>query len=102
MVEIPVVIFGLMCVMSFACLFFCVLGLVIYGCEEIEKKEEKKKRNLVRPTHWCISWGGTVELGFADGTYLPRVAALILYPEYFDKNGEPILESLPMDKGEKE
>lgn len=49
-----------------------------------------------QPINWCLSWAGTVELGFADGTYLPRDAALILYPEYF-KDGEPISEMLPFD-----
>ena len=50
------------------------------------------------PTHWCMSWAGTVELGFDDGTYLPRKAALILYPQYFDNNGNPIFEMLPFDE----
>ena len=45
-----------------------------------------------------MGWGGTVELGFDDGKYLPRKAALILHPEYFDKNGEPILDMLPVGK----
>lgn len=52
-----------------------------------------------QPINWCLSWAGTVELGFADGKYLPRDAALILYPEYF-KDGEPILEMLPFDRPE--
>ena len=52
----------------------------------------------MKPTHWCMSWVGTVELGFDDGTYLPRKAALILYPQYFDAEGNPILEMLPFDE----
>ena len=36
-----------------------------------------------------------IELGFAGGKYLPRKAALILYPEYFDEHGEPIKDMLP-------
>lgn len=54
----------------------------------------------MKPTHWCMSWSVTVELGFDDGTYLPRDAALILYPDYFDNEGNPILEKLPFDRGE--
>ena len=50
------------------------------------------------PTHWTLGWGLDVELGFDDGMYLPRKAALILYPEYFNEHGEPILDMLPMDK----
>lgn len=56
----------------------------------------------MKPTHWCMGWGCTVELGYQDGTYLPRKAALILYPEYFNENGEPILEKLPFDRPQKE
>lgn len=52
----------------------------------------------MKPTHWCMGWGCTVELGYQDGTYLPRKAALILHPEYFNENGEPILEKLPFDR----
>ncbi len=54
----------------------------------------------MKPTHWCMSWAGTVEIGFDDGTYLPRKAAIILYPEYFDDKNEPIISMLPMDQGE--
>lgn len=50
------------------------------------------------PTHWCMGWAGTVELGYQDGTYLPRAAALILHPEYFNEDGKPILEMLPFDR----
>lgn len=49
------------------------------------------------PTHWCLSWGGTIELGFGDGKYLTRAVALLLYPDYF-KDGEPIIEKLPLDR----
>lgn len=61
------------------------------------EKEIKKHHKDKKPTYWCMGWYGTVELGFDDGTYLPRQAALILYPEYFDYNGEPILGMLPFD-----
>ena len=50
-----------------------------------------------KPTHWCLGWSLDIELGFDDGKYLPRKAALILYPEYFNENGEPKLDMLPMD-----
>lgn len=51
-----------------------------------------------KPTHWTLGWSLDVELGFNDGTYLPRRVALILYPEYFNENGEPILNVLPVGK----
>ena len=53
---------------------------------------------LEKPTHWCLGWSLNMELGFDDGKYLPRKAALILYPEYFDDNGEPIKDLLPLDE----
>lgn len=53
---------------------------------------------LEKPTHWCLGWSLNMELGFDDGKYLPRKAALVLYPEYFDDNGEPIKDMLPLDK----
>ena len=59
-----------------------------------------KKKEVVdtyTPRCWTLSWSGTIEIGFADGTYLPRRAALIFHPEYF-KDGEPILDMLPMDR----
>ena len=49
-----------------------------------------------KPTHWTLGWSLEAELGFSDGKYLPRKAALILYPEYFDEQGEPILDMLPI------
>ena len=55
---------------------------------------------LEKPTHWAMSWSCTVELGFKDGKYLPRKAALILYPEYFDEKGKPKMEMLPIGRGE--
>ena len=51
----------------------------------------------MQPTSWTLSWGLTLELGFSDGTYLPRKAAKILYPDYFDSRGNPILNMLPID-----
>jgi hypothetical protein len=53
---------------------------------------------LEKPTHWCLGWSLDMELGFDDGKYLPRKAALVLYPEYFDDNGEPIKDMLPLDE----
>lgn len=50
-----------------------------------------------KPTHWCLGWSGNLELGFDDGKYLPRKAALILYPEYFNESSEPKLDMLPID-----
>lgn len=57
--------------------------------------KKKEKIDTTIPTDWTLSWSGTIELGFADGKYLPRSVALILHPEYF-KDGEPILDMLPM------
>lgn len=50
------------------------------------------------PSFWTLGWGLTVELGFSDGRYLPRESALLLYPEFFGKDGEPIMERLPIVK----
>lgn len=50
-----------------------------------------------KPTHWTLGWSLEAELGFSDGKYLPRKAALILYPEYFDEQGKPILDMLPIE-----
>ena len=61
-------------------------------------KKPKNKPTNDHPTHWTLGWGGTLELGFDDGTYLPRKAALLLNPEYFDENGEPKLDMLPIKK----
>jgi hypothetical protein len=51
-----------------------------------------------KPTCWVLGWSLDMELGFDDGKYLPRKAALLLYPEYFDENGEPIRDILPLDE----
>lgn len=59
---------------------------------------KKKKLKNDHPTHWTLGWDLSLELGFDDGTYLPRNAGLLLYPMYFDENGEPIKESLPIGK----
>lgn len=59
------------------------------------KKKTKKNINNNIPNCWTLSWSGTIELGFPDGKYLPRDAALILHPQYF-KDGEPNLDMLPM------
>lgn len=58
----------------------------------------KKQKMKNKPTCWTLGWSLKVELGFDDGTYLPRKSALILYPEYFDENGEPIIDMLPIDE----
>ena len=50
-----------------------------------------------KPTHWCLGYSLDLELGFDDEKYLPRKAALKLYPEYFDENGKPRLDMLPID-----
>jgi hypothetical protein len=51
-----------------------------------------------QPTCWVLGWSLNPEIGFADGKYLPREAALLLYPEYFDADGKPKLDMLPLDK----
>ena len=60
----------------------------------------ENKVDIHTPIYWTLSWIGTVELGFVDGKYLPRKAALLIYPDYFDENGEPILDKLPIDSKE--
>jgi hypothetical protein len=63
-----------------------------------KKKKDKEKPKCDKPTHWTLGWSGDLELGFADGTYLPRKAALLLNPEYFDENGNPKMDMLPIGK----
>ena len=53
-----------------------------------------------KPTHWCLGWDGRLNLGFDDGNYLMRKHGLMFYPEYFDENGEPKLDMLPIDSPE--
>ena len=53
-----------------------------------------------KPTHWCMGWDGLLNLGFDDGNYLMRKHGLMLYPEYFDENGKPRLDMLPIDSME--
>lgn len=53
--------------------------------------------NLI-PVCWTLGWDLEPQLGFKDGTYMPRRAALLLYPEYFDREGNPILSMLPMKR----
>ena len=48
-----------------------------------------------KPICWTHGWSMDIELGCTGGKYLPRKAALILYPEYFDEHGEPIKDMLP-------
>jgi hypothetical protein len=59
-----------------------------------KRNKPKEEVDTYTPICWTLSWSGTIELGFADGTYLPRRAGLILHPQYF-KDGEPILDMLP-------
>ena len=54
-----------------------------------------------RPCCWTLGWDMDIELGYSDGRYMPRRAALILYPEYFDSNGNPIKDMLPFAKPKK-
>ena len=61
----------------------------------------KLTKNKEQPTHWTLGYSLDAELGFRDGKYLPRKAALILYPEYFDENGEPIFNMLPIGKSKR-
>ena len=56
--------------------------------------KNKNKVKADRPTHWTMGFSLDLELGFGDGTYLPRKAAVLLYPQYFDENGEPIKSAL--------
>lgn len=46
---------------------------------------------------WTMGWSGDVELGVGEGCYLPRKAAVLLHPEFFDEGGNPILSALQMD-----
>ena len=57
--------------------------------------KNKQEVDIYTPCCWTLGWSMNIELGFSDGTYLPRRVALILYPQYF-KDGEPILDMLPM------
>lgn len=57
---------------------------------------KKKKQKNDHPTHWTLGWDLSLELGFDDGTYLPRKAGILLYPQYFDEKGEPIKDFLPI------
>ena len=68
---------------------------MIEWLKKLFKVEESEPIDTSIPDCWTLSWSGTIELGFADGTYLPRRVALITHSEYF-KDGEPILDMLPM------
>ena len=70
---------------------------MIKWLKKLFEVEEKEPVDTSIPDCWTLSWSGTIELGFPDGTYLPRKVALLVYPQYF-KDGEPILDMLPMDK----
>lgn len=60
-------------------------------------KNKKQKPSIPnKPTHWCLGWTGDIELGFDDGKYLPRKAALIIYPQFFT-DGKPNIDMLPID-----
>lgn len=66
-----------------------------------KKEKHHKPKSKPQPTKWVLGWSLDIELGFDDG-YLPRKAALLLYPEYFDEQGKPIIDKLPFDKLKKE
>lgn len=70
---------------------------MIKGLKKLFKPEEHELVDTSKPSCWTLGWSGTIELGFLDGTYLPRQAALVIFPQYF-KDEEPILDMLPMDK----
>ena len=70
---------------------------MIKWLKKLFEVEEKEPVDTSIPDCWTLSWSGTIELGFPDGTYLPRRVALMTHSEYF-KDGEPILDMLPMDK----
>lgn len=81
-----------------------VMGLmsicdVIYQISKFKKRiaKNKDKDKNKKPTHWTLGHSLRPELGFDDGTYLMRNAGKLLYPEYFDENGEPRLDMLPLD-----
>jgi hypothetical protein len=57
----------------------------------------EKGKTMENKYYWTMGWSGDVELGVGNGYFLPRRAAVLLHPEYFDENGNPILEKLPMD-----
>lgn len=61
-------------------------------------KQSVSKCSLYRNNnlHWTIGWSGRVELGLDKKYYLPREAAVIIYPQYF-KDGEPIMDALPKE-----
>ena len=64
----------------------------------LKSRKQECKPASDRPAHWTLGWRGTLELGFEDGTYLPRKAALLLYPQYLDEQGNPKLDMLPIKK----
>ena len=49
---------------------------------------------------WTLGWDREIHILFEDNKILWGDADRILYPEYFDENGEPLLDKLPMDRGE--
>lgn len=67
-------------------------------------KRENKKKETVKaehPTHWTLGWSLDLELGFDDGKYLPRKAAILFYPQYFDEKGEPIRDALQIGRSKR-
>ena len=96
MIEIPTILFSFLLVFA-AFGGVSVFIFILCGPFAINIKKPKKEKSK-GPTHWCLGWNGNVELGFDDGTYLSRDIALILYPEYFDNNGNPNFEMLPFDE----
>lgn len=61
------------------------------------KKKQIVEIDTQTPICWTMSWAGNICLGFADRKYMPNSFATHFYPDYFDENGKPILNKLPMD-----
>ena len=81
---------------------YAVIGLicicdVVYQIIKTKKRIIKNKDINKKPTHWALGYSFKPELGFDDGKYMLREAARIFYPDYFDENGEPKLDMLPLD-----
>ena len=56
-----------------------------------------KKKTKKTPICWTTDLNGETCLGFAGGKFLPNFLGKSNYPKYFDKNGKPILDMLPME-----
>lgn len=91
----PVTVVDYITLILVAVLYLLSIIFVILKIREIKKKGVISISK--KPTHWALGHSLRPELGFDDGTYLMRNAGKILYPEYFDENGEPRLDMLPLD-----